>query len=220
MMKKLSFILIFLLFTSSAGAEDICASFTTTPKIKVTTSYGKLEYNFDKSTKEITDLAEKFKLTEKDLFAEGLSTANVNFDITINTLGQPIGNNQICLIPTEINIFLGLDKPVIYISNELSENSCKYNVVLQHEKVHQQINVSTLEYYLPMFRYVVLQLTKDISPILITDINEIENTTKEMTQGYNQKLLPLVNYIKREMLIEQQKLDNTNNYLFENMLCP
>lgn len=220
MMKKIFFILTFLLFSHFASAEDLCATFTEEPQIKITASYGKLEYDFNKNTDEITQLAQKFNLAEKGLFAHGLSTVNVNFDITINTLGQPIGNSQICVIPTEVTIFLGLDSPIIHISKELAKESCEYNIVLQHEKVHQQINKSTLEYYLPMFKYASTEIIKNIKPILITDINDIEKTTGDLTKSYNQKLTPLVDYIKREMLTEQQKLDNQNNYLLESTLCP
>lgn len=220
MMKKLFFILTFLFFSRFAAAEDICAAFTEEPQIKITASYGKLEYDFDKNTAEITELAKKFNLAENGLFAQGLSTVNINFDITINTLGQPIGNNQICVIPKEITIFLGLNSPIIHISKELQKDSCEYNVVLQHEKIHQQINKSTLEYYLPMFKYASTQIIKSIKPILITDINDIEKITGNQTKFYNKKLTPLVDYIKREMLSEQQKLDNEKNYRFESTLCP
>lgn len=221
MMKKLFFILTILFFSSSVKAEeDVCASFTYDPNLKITASYGKLNYDFSKNTQEITDLAKKYNLTEEGIFAKGLSTVNINFDITIQSVGQPIGNSKFCFIPTEITLFLGLDSPTIHISNELVENSCEYNIILQHEKVHQQINKTTLEYYLPMFKYSAEQIIKNIKPIQIDDIEQVETTTTEMTKLYNQKLTPLVDFIKKEMLSEQQKLDNRKNYLFESSLCP
>lgn len=221
MMKKLFFILTFLFFNISARADDnICATFYTAPDLKMTASYGHLTYDYSKSTKEITALAQKFNLAEEGLFAQGLSTVNINFDITIYSEGQPIGNSQFCVIPSGITIFLGLESPTIYISNQLPKDSCEYNIVVQHEKVHQQINKTTLEYYLPMFKYAAEQILKQMQPKLITDINAVETTTAEMTKLYNQKLTPLVDYIKKEMLNEQHKLDNPKNYFFESTLCP
>ena len=71
-----------------------------------------------------------------------------------------------------------------------------------------------------MFKYASTQIIKNIKPVLITDINDIEKTTGDLTKIYNQKLTPLVDYIKKEMLTEQQKLDNPANYRFESTLCP
>ena len=219
MMKKLFFVLTYLLFFYNQATALDCSAVVVNPKIKTTASYGKLEYIHNKNTVEITEIAKNFNILEKGIFAHGLSTVNINFDITINTLGHLIGNSEFCVTPTDINIFLGMYKPIIYISSELEKDSCEYKIVLHHEQVHQQINKTTLEYYLPMFKYAAEHIIKQIEPIHITDIDDIEKTTAELTKIYNKKLNPLVDYIKREMLKEQQKLDNNQNYIFESSIC-
>ena len=218
-MKNLFFILTILFFVSSNTLAANCESLTVNPKITIKSSYGKLNYNTSKTTDEITDIAKRFNLVETGLFASGLSTVNVIFDITINTFSNIMGNSEFCVTPTEVIIFLGLEQPTIYISKELKQNSCQYKVVLRHEKVHQQINKSTLEYFLPLFKNSATSIIKNIKPVHVTDINNIKNATAELTKTYNKKLTPLVEYIKKEMLTEQQKLDNPNNYLYENSLC-
>lgn len=218
-MKNLFFILTILFFISSNTLAADCTSLDVNPKITIKSSYGKLNYDTSKTTDEITTIAKKFNLVETGLFASGLSTVNVTFDITINTFSNIMGNSEFCVIPTEVIIFLGLEQPTIYISNELKQSSCQYNVVLRHEKVHQQINKSTLEYFLPLFKNSATSIIKNIKPVHVTDINNIKNATAELTKIYNKKLTPLIEYIKKEMLTEQQKLDNPNNYLYENSLC-
>lgn len=220
MMKKLFFILTILLFMYKPAAGNDCSAVAVSPQIKVTSSYGKLNYDLTKNTAEITAMATKFNMVEAGLFASGLSTVKVNFDITINTLGHLMGNSEFCVVPTDVNIFLGFEAPTIYLSNELVKDSCEYNLVMRHEKIHQQINKTTLEYYLPLFKDAVAKIITDIRPIHITNIDDIEMTTADLTRLYNQKLTPLVNYIKKEMLLEQQKLDNPNNYQYESSLCP
>ncbi len=219
MMKKLFFILTFLFFSLRTASAFDCSTFPVNPKIHITSSYGKLIYNDEKNTAEITEIAKKFNLIESGLFANGLSTVNVTFDITINTIGHLAGNEEFCVVPTDINIFLGFDRPTIYRSNELKKDSCEYNLVTQHEKVHQQINKSTLEYYLPMFKHAASAIVKRITPIHTSDINQIEIISEELTKDYNTKLTPLVNYIKEQLLLEQKKLDNSVNYKFESTLC-
>ena len=219
MMKKLFFILTTLIFFCSKSFAADCSDININPTIKVTSSYGKLNYDKSKNIEEITTMAKNFNLVESGLFASGLSTVNVNFDITINTLGQQIGGLEYCVIPTEVTFFIGLDSPTIYISNNISENSCEYNVILRHEKTHQQINKTTLEYYLPLFKDAALKIIKNIKPTKISNIKEIEQSTITLTKLYNQKMIKLVDFIKREMILEQKKLDNPENYHFESSLC-
>jgi hypothetical protein len=218
MTKKLFFILIFSLFICKQSISADCLDIDINPQIKIISSYGKLSYDTGKNTYQITELAKKFNLVENGVFASGLSTVNINFDVTTNTIGKPV-SDYFCVIPTEINIFLGLDNPIIYLSKELEKNSCEYKLVLRHEQTHQQINKTTLEYYLPLFKEAVLKIVKKTSPILIKNINELEKSTGELSIKYNNKITPLVDFIKKEMLNEQRKLDNPNNYLFEDSLC-
>ena len=60
-----------------------------------------------------------------------------------------------------------LDKKIVKLSKELKENSCEYNIVMQHEKTHQQINKKTLEYYLPLFKSASTTIIKSIKPVSI-----------------------------------------------------
>ena len=219
MTKILFFILTTLFFLSTNSFAVDCSSLPITPKITITSSYGKLTYDYSKNISEITAMAKKFNLVETGLFASGLSTVNVNFDITINSIGQPIGNSEYCVIPTEVVVFLGLEAPTIYISKDLNKDSCEYKQVLHHEKIHQQINKTTLEYYLPMFKKASTEIINKTKAVHTSSINNIEKITGDLTKYCNKKLTPLVNFIKKEMLSEQQKLDSSDNYLYENNIC-
>lgn len=220
MTKKLFFILTFLFFTNQLALAADCSSISINPIITLTSSFGKLTYDHTKTTQEITELAQSLNISETGLFASGLSTVNINFDIELNTIGQQVGNSEFCVVPTSIKIFLGLDSPKIYLAQNLRENTCEYKMVIHHEQVHQQINQSVLEYYLPLFRQSAAEIALTLKPIYVSNTNELKPAIKQITDTYNTKLLPLVNYIKREMLTEQQKLDNPQNYLFESTVCP
>lgn len=218
-MKKLFFILIFANFLSFNSFAKTCSDIDINPVISVTYSFGNLVFDTSKSTEEITEMAKEFKLVESEVFAEGLAVANVNFDISIQTSASPIGINSFCVIPSKVNVFIGLSKPTIYISNSLQEGSCKYNIVLRHEKTHQQINKTTLEYYLPIFKAAATNIVKKIPATPINNTNQIEMATRDLTEKYSSKIMPLVDFIKKEIANEQFKLDNKANYKYENMLC-
>ena len=219
MMKKLFFILTISNFIWSHSFASTCSSVDTNPTIKLNSSFGKLLVDESKNTSQLTEIAKNYNIVEQGLFASGLSTVNVNFDITVNVLAHPSKNKKYCVKPTDIEIFLGFVSPIIYISNELKKDSCEYNQVLFHEQTHHQINKSTLEYYLPMFKEVASAIIKKTPIPEIDDPNKIEDAINFLTETYNQKLSPLVDYIKNEMLKEQQKLDNPENYQYEAEIC-
>lgn len=219
-MKKLFFILTILIFlSSSAFCKDECSDIPINPQIKVLSSYGKLIFDNSKSRQELTQITKQHVFVEDGLFANGLSTAELNFNISLKTYTQNINDSTICVLPKEVTIFLGFENPIIYLSNQLKENSCEYKIVLNHEKTHQQINKKTLEYYLPLFKSASTSIIKNIKPLTMTNIENLNKTTSDYIEIYNQKLLPLVDFIKKEISDQQQKLDTPSNYKYENSLC-
>lgn len=221
-MKKLFFILtIFsccLLIKNSASAKN-CNDIISVPAIELTTSYGNLKYDFTKNNQQITTIAGQYGIVEKGLFASGLATVNVNWEISINTIGKIYGDYDICVVPTSLNVFIGYTDPIIYISRDIKKDSCEYNVVMRHEQTHQQINKAALDYFLPLFQNAVEKIAEVVKPLHVARLTDIDTATTELTQIYNQKLAPLIQVFKEELLIEQGKLDNHNNYEHEKNLC-
>lgn len=218
-MKKLFFILITAIFFSSRAWAADCQNITFSPQIEVFSSYGKLQYDTSKNIAQITESAKKYGLVKNNLFASGLATVDISTDISANTIGQPEDDGFICVYPTKVRLFIGFSDPLIYISNTLKPGTCEYNVVLRHEQTHQFINKEMLDYFLPLFRSAFSQIIAATPPIKITSINEVDEASRLLTEQYNQKLLPLVNFFKQEMISEQQQLDNKNNYIHEKNLC-
>lgn len=221
-MKKLFFILtsvFFLLTAARISFAGDCANVKSTPSIKFTTSYGKLKYNTSKSNHQITAIANQYGIVEQGVFASGLATVNVNWEISINTLGKIISDYNICVVPTSINIHIGFADPTIYLSSKMASDTCEYKVVLRHEQTHQQINKTALDYFLPLFQQAIYKIVAQIPPAHVTNISEIDQATADMTQVYNKKISPLIEVFKNELLAEQGKLDNASNYRFESRLC-
>lgn len=220
-MKKLFFILtsLFLSGSQTAAAAFDCAQIKSSPAIVFTTSYGKLTYDYTKNNDQITSVASRYGIAEKGLFASGLATVNVIWEITVNTMGKVYGDYDVCVVPTEINVFIGFDQPTIFISRDLVKNSCEYNVVMRHEQTHQQINKSALDYFLPLFQDAVEKIADTVKPLKVAYITQIDDATNRLTRQYNRKLAPLIEVFKEELLLEQSKLDNHTNYRHEKELC-
>ena len=128
-------------------------------------------------------------------------------------------NNDLCVIPTAIDIFIGYKNPVIYLANELTPGSCTYNLVLRHEQVHQQINTEALEYFIPRFQRQLNKLVREIAPVHLNASESQDKATEILTNAYTRQLNSLVAVLRNEILTEQHKLDNSGNYRMEGDVC-
>ena len=234
-MKKLFFILTVLFFLLCGGLADKsraddgknpfnpgagpCAELISEPEIVFKTSYGHLRYDFSMNQKELTELGKQYGIVEQGLFASGLAVIGVNWEIQLETAGRVADDGTICVVPEKLEVFIGYQDPVIFISNQLVPDSCDYNVVMRHEQTHHQINAAALEYFIPGLRRSVSEISGHISPVRVGGISEIDEATNRLTEDYIKEISPLIQHFKKELMQEQGKLDNHTNYKFENDLC-
>ncbi len=218
-MKKLFFILIFCsCLVETAFAYD-CSDFPVNPEIEFYSSYGSLNYDLSKTNSEITAIASQYGIMEKGLFASGLATVDVEWEISADTVGRFVSNYNICVVPERIKVYIGFSDPVIYVSKEIRKDKCKTELVIRHEQTHQQINKTALDYFLPLFQHAFYKIVKDVKPVHVANISEVDKASAELTREYNVRLSPLIDFFKKEMLKEQHKLDNADNYQYEQQLC-
>lgn len=221
-MKKLFFVLTFIIFcalTTSVSEAGVCDPYKQMPDLKFSTSYGKLKYDTSYSRRQLTTLGEQFGILEQGLFASGLATVNVAYQLSVSTVSHRATDSVICVVPKIVNIYIGYQEPTIYLAKELKKDSCEYNVVLRHEQTHQQINISALEYFIPQLRKAAISVIGNAKPLEIKDLKDFDTATQQFVKRYTRQLEPLINFFKTELLKEQGKLDNRNNYKMEDNLC-
>lgn len=222
-MKKLVFILtFFFLFCHQLQAQVVfpCAEVKVEPKIKFSTSYGQLSYDFSKNTKTISQIAARIGNKERSSFATGLATVNVDNEYVLGTQAYPLENKRgYCVVPEVIDVYVGFSRPIIYISNELPKNSCQYNLVMLHEQTHQRINKTALDYFIPYFQYAADQIAQEMAPRYIQNLSQIDQATDDITQEFTQRFDKVLAVFKKELALEQSKLDNQTNYSIEDDIC-
>lgn len=228
-MKKLFFVLIIsvLLLISaqpkaqenSADAQRLCENVNADTKLAFTTSYGKLIYDFSLSKNELSEIAQQVGIFEKGVFAAGLALVSINSEYELSTVTKVMHNNSRCIIPTHLNVYIGLTKPTIFMARELQPGTCTYNLVLRHEQVHQQINKQALEYFIPLIRRELSARIKQIRPVYVSKNSSEDDASQELTARYNELITPLVNRLRDQIMSEQHKLDSSRNYKMEGNIC-
>lgn len=68
------------------GAADPCAEFRYSTRLNMTTSYGKLNYNYDYDRRSLTLLGQKYGLVEPGMHASGLSLFGIDWSVSLNTV--------------------------------------------------------------------------------------------------------------------------------------
>lgn len=200
-------------------AADPCAEFRYSTRLNLTTSYGKLNYNYDYDSRSLTLLGQKYGLVEPGMHASGLSLFGIDWSVSLNTVARVGAGDTICVLPTGLDVFIGFREPTIYIDNGLKKDGCRYNLVLRHEHQHQQVSIAALEYFMPRIRAEIQKALPVVRPRAVASLSATDAATEEMNGEYIRLIRPLVNDFKATLLYEQKKLDNRENYRFESGIC-
>lgn len=188
------------------------------PVLRLRSSYGKLSYNYDYDRENLDIMAERSRLTEEGMFTAGLSLVDVDWSVSLNTVSRSV-DGHICVIPASVDVFIGYRNPVIYISNDLERDSCTWQVVLRHERQHQQVNISVLDYYLPILKKGFEEQLPLLKARVLKENEDTDDATDEMNAEYAEAVRPLINRFQITLQLEQQRLDNRENYQYESRLC-
>ncbi len=231
-MKKVFFSLIFGCFIiNSAQAdgklvkyEEECLSFIESPKVELTSTYGKLKYDYSKdSTFLRQETAKRFQDLGEKLYdgfePVGLTKVRDAFDFGV-TVGQiDISNGYTCLYPETITVHLGYYVPTIYILNSLQKGTCLYDMALRHEKTHMQIYIEALDYFLPQLKSTVNGLFGKLGVKVVKRAQTGRGVAQELNDLYLQQVQKEVERWRKEVEAEQLKLDSPEHYIIENKLC-
>lgn len=201
-----------------------CLSVIDAPVVEVTSAYGKLRYNYTKGEEFLKrETAQKYKENGLDIPQDfvpiGLTKVRDGFSFNL-TVGQiEISRGYECVYPEKIEAHLGFYVPTIYISKDLQEGSCLYDVALKHEKTHMQIYIEALDYFLPEFKRASEDLFNSVGVKIVAPGQQSDVVAKELNVEYLQKLQTKVENWRTEVESEQLKLDSVENYIIENKLC-
>ena len=166
--------------------EDKCKNLIDSPKVRVFSSYGKLQYDFAKSNKFLKKETEKkFNQYNKELYEDfypvGLTKVKDVFEFNMNVGEIDISKDYKCIYPVSIDVYLGYEYPTIYISNDLEKDSCMYNVALRHENTHMQIYIEALDNFLGKLKFLAMGLYGNIG----VEVIDKKYASKEAAEKYN-----------------------------------
>lgn len=231
-MKKVFFALIFgLMMVNCASAQDDfkkyeeeCLAFIEKPEIKLSSSYGKLRYNYEKDSEFLRRETEKIFKEQgvempKEFEPMGLTKIRDGLDLKMETATVGVSHGYQCIYPVSMDVFMGYYLPVIYIASDLAKGSCMYDVTVRHEQVHLAIFIDALDYFLPKFKKFIDE-SRDKMGVMIVEKNvDIKYAVEMYNKKYVKYLEDYVNRWRKSVIAEQMKLDSIENYILEAKVC-
>ena len=231
-MKKVFFALIFCFsVVNFAKAQDElqrykdeCLSLIEEPKVKVSSSYGKLRYNFEKDSDFLRKETEKKFVKNgleypREFRPMGLTQIQDGFELKMNVGTIGVSHGYKCLYPEDMEVFWGYYLPVIYIAKDLAKDTCLYNLTLRHEKMHMKVYIDALDFYLPKLKKVADKLFDEIGVMIVDKSRNLEFVAKQYNNEYVMKVEKIVNEWRKEIELEQMEFDSIKNYILESRIC-
>lgn len=227
-MKKLFDVLIFanLFFCAvsaqaKTSAESLCLQNASKPEVIIEVSYGALKYDFSKNNKTLTRMHVRNYggIVAPGKQVHGLASYDLATEITFQLQKSSFSNKTTCIYPLYVTLKVGVQNPTIYISRNLKEGSCAYQVALRHEQTHQQINAEIFEAYLPQIEQTFLNVVSQNALISSESDIDMAQVQKTLQAKYLEALDPVIEEIKSTIKQEQAKLDSIENYNYEESIC-
>lgn len=218
------FFSVFFLYSFTADAFNYgkfisCNAMNPTPKIVFKTSYGKLQYHFDKNVDQISAM-----LTEKNHEkgvdrASGLATLQWGWYVYVSKgITKKIAKDVYCVMPKEVQVYVGYQNPGIYVASDYKSRDALYASIMRHEQGHQWINKATLDYFLPLFFSQARTAIREVRAVKIYSKSDIDAAYEQLNKYYEARLEPVWEEFKRLRELEHSKFDNAVNYSEEHKL--
>ncbi len=210
--------------TSLKKYEDECISFIKAPKVTVTSTYGKLRYDYGKDKKYLQkETSRRFQEQGEELYEGfdpvGLTKVRDAFDFAVTVSQIDVSNGYTCFYPEAIKVHLGYYTPTIYILNSLKKGSCLYNLAERHEKTHMQIYIEALDYFLSQLKETANGLFDRVGVKIVKRGYSGKKAAEELNNAYLAVIQAKVENWRKAVEKEQLKLDTPEQYILENKLC-
>ena len=185
--------------------EDVCSKyrFDTDVNVKNTTKYNPI-----------------IKSSDKDLVGEtGHIYYQTSYSSAILVVPVPVKNGY-CVSLRSFDVEINVPDFTIVIDKRLKPNTCAYNITLAHEKDHMNVNKTVINENLNNIKKAIIDATKEINPVFISDINEVEKIQLSIGEKIksHKSVQDIKNKIESEMNDKNEKID-TRGDSFEMWKC-
>ncbi len=213
-MKKFLFTLLLSLIPGILHA-NVCAKHFVMPAIKIDASPGNIIYDHNKDKLFLKNKSKSQIHVPSDRHMNGLTEANLKLDVRVNFVSQMVRGGTQCIMPKDVDFFVGYDDVIIYIAKHIKKGTCRYKVTKNHELQHYEFNKQMLKKYIFKFQDALVNAIKAIGSMEAYG----EETASLMLAEYTRAVKEIEKQMVRDMQKLHGQIDSVENYKKEDRMC-
>lgn len=200
----------------TAQAAELCKGLAN-PIINVKITDAQPRFDYSMTQKKMAEYATNASLPAADIYdltVNAMSTGSMRIDRQVKFRGQRLGDNQVCVQVSEVNVHIHVD-PVIYIAKELHDEGCEFKEYYLHEMKHVEEDRKLVEDYKAIIdRNMAFAFPESadykIGPVPAAQVDQSAQSLRENVEGV---LTATFDSMMRERRERQRAIDNTGEYL-------
>ena len=145
------------------------------------------------------------------------SDFQVKYNAKFMTSSLP-SSDSVCLWVKAINIMI-IYTPIVYISSDYKPGSCQYSMTEEHEMLHVNIDIITINEFLPHIRRTaknVVSTWRGIGPV---GKNQLKLNQKALLNPLAEALGKVMSRMQRTRSLRQQQVDSRSEYRYISSAC-
>ena len=127
-------------------------------------------------------------------------------------------SNNVCLWVKAVNITVTY-APIVYISSDYKPESCQYAITEEHEKHHVNIDIITINEFLPYIRKTAENVVSTWHGTGPVDKNKLESHKTALLKPLAEALKKVTDSLQKTRNLRQQQVDSRSEYRYASTAC-
>ena len=144
-----------------------------------------------------------------------------NFQIGYNAklaISSFPSSNDACLWVKAVNITV-IYVPTVYISSDYEPGSCQYDITEEHEKHHVNIDIITINEFLPYIRKTAENVVSTWHGIGPVNKNKLKSHKTALLKPLADALKKVTDSLQKTRNLRQQQVDSRREYRYASTAC-
>ena len=243
-MRKFIFVIFVLLFTLSAlpglsasnrsaqqsnarttdlkqQAPNICSK--TPADVIIKMEKPQIKYITNLSPKQFVTKYRESECTQMDgeLFCVQALTVPPPMFVSLNVKVQSRQRrNKVYVCPDKLILTVKFKDPIlVYITNQVQPNSCRYNVFYNHENYHVAVFNQSVDFFKPQIKQFFQNELKKLPPYQISSPGELMKAAQQINSTLMTNFKPVQDYINKKINEKNEAIDTADAYRAQSALC-
>ena len=149
----------------------------------------------------------------------GVTSSNfqIGYKAKLAISSFPSSNNA-CLWVKAVNITV-IYAPIVYISSDYKPGSCQYDITEEHEKHHVNIDIITINEFLPYIRKTVENVVSTWHGIGPVNKTKMKSHKTALLKPLAEALKKVTDSLQRTRNLRQQQVDSRSEYRYASNAC-